>query len=165
MVIFSLANKRNVVIALMAVAIINSATADQSARNSMDNEQKRGYLAAVYHKIGAFVIDSKKRVDNFFDTKNKESFSLHVENLSKELERVEAEIIMPIRGALTQETVQDDLYIQIVRKTDEIISELHSNLKVLHSALSAQRNNKNAKSVIDALKIVEAKVASRMVSL
>lgn len=167
MVIFSVNQKKNAVIALMAVLLVYGAQtfAMDQAGNSQVTENNRGMLANVYSRIAGFVAQSKQRVDSFFDTRNRESYSAHIERMEKDLQRVEQEIMIPLQQALMQEASSDELYITIVRKTDSIIKELHANLTTLHSALAAHRNNKNAKNVIDALKAVQAKVAVRLVSL
>lgn len=194
MVIFSKNKKRKLAIALMAVSLVcestnfagtstinpniiaepyndivgkgtNQPLVVASNEDVAGNPDNRGMLAKVYHKIAAFVSQSKKRVDSFFDVSNNESYTKHITRMAEDLEHVERDIIFPLQEAIKQDASSDELYYEIVRKTNAIVTELHINLQTLVNALRAQQANKNAKAVIDALKAVQAKVASRLVNL
>lgn len=185
MVIFSVKQKRNAAIALMAVSLVYgvqsfatipqetntgaSATGDADSINASESgaiADKRSYLKQVYADIKDFVSKSKQKVNSFFDTKNKESYSKHIENLGNQLNDITKKVIQPIRDELSSKPlVHDEQYYKIVRKTDEIISELYNNLQIIHSALGAQTivkdvaKNKQPGPVINALKSIQQKIA------
>lgn len=163
MVIFSVKQKRNVAIALMAVLLVCGA--NSFAADVAGNTDNRGMLANLYHKMAGFVAQSKQRVDSFFDTRNKESYAKHITRMAEDLVHVERDIMLPLQEAIKQDASSDEMYYEIVRKTNSIITELHINLQILVNALKAQQTNKNAKAVIDALKSVQAKVGVRLVNL
>ncbi len=177
MAFFSVNQKRTVVIALMAVSLVygaNTFAADASnatdgilatETNSNATADKSSYLKQIYSEIAKFVNTSKQQINSFFDKKNKEPYKVHITKLGEQLEDINNKVIQPLRNELTSKSlIHDEQYHMIVRKTDEIISELYNNLHIIHSALKAQKGNEHM-PVINALKAVQQKIGLNLAKI